>query len=571
MATDDRQILVTGTAPAPATWLVPGNGQVTPRSIFAHFNGAAAASPFYPALKVISDAGQTVGIYPCEALVAAGGSADVSWFPGAELEEAAQPGTGVTQEQFFLDSSSAGVTSSTVLASGLPYVITVQGTFSIYNAALNEGSPNSDAMFPGAVGGRVSLQVGQDAETCFAKVAGGGGPAIGHQNQFQIDLGGGYAHVEPEGGPFVSPQANYLYRYTVTGQGSTASFRINDTPLNDNYGNLQIVIQGTSGASSGGGGGGSLLPPASVANSLLRAVSGVPTWQAQPSLTESDLSLSNVTTADVSTARHGFAPKAPNDETKFLDGTGAYSVPPGGGTISNITSTASTITVGSPAGPTTNVDLPTTGVGAGTYGDSTHVATVTVDARGRITGASSVAISGSAGAGGLLVLYDSGYLGATGALDTGAGGIASGHFCLIVVAYLRSDAAGVASDNVNVIFNNDSSSLYNVNRIRNTNATLSGASTALAAFLNLGTSPAATSTANVFGAFTMTVPAYDGTSNFKTGTAESSATQSPVASSLHDRHAFSYQSTAAISRLKLSPNAGTGYVAGSRLIVYGAQ
>lgn len=46
---------------------------------------------------------------------------------------------------------------------------------------------------------------------------------------------------------------------------------------------------------------------------------------------DSDLSTSNVTTNDVSIAKHGFAPKAPNDATKYLDGTGAYSVPSGSG------------------------------------------------------------------------------------------------------------------------------------------------------------------------------------------------------------------------------------------------
>jgi hypothetical protein len=46
---------------------------------------------------------------------------------------------------------------------------------------------------------------------------------------------------------------------------------------------------------------------------------------------ESDLSLADVTTGDVSTTKHGFAPKLPNDATKYLDGTGAYSVPAGGG------------------------------------------------------------------------------------------------------------------------------------------------------------------------------------------------------------------------------------------------
>lgn len=41
--------------------------------------------------------------------------------------------------------------------------------------------------------------------------------------------------------------------------------------------------------------------------------------------------------------------------------------------------------------------LPTSGVAAGTYGDSTHVSQVTIDSTGRVTGASSVAISGGSG------------------------------------------------------------------------------------------------------------------------------------------------------------------------------
>ena len=39
---------------------------------------------------------------------------------------------------------------------------------------------------------------------------------------------------------------------------------------------------------------------------------------------DSDLSTSDVTTNDVSTTKHGFAPKLPNDATKFFDGTGTY-------------------------------------------------------------------------------------------------------------------------------------------------------------------------------------------------------------------------------------------------------
>lgn len=41
-------------------------------------------------------------------------------------------------------------------------------------------------------------------------------------------------------------------------------------------------------------------------------------------ITEANLSLSDVTTDNVSIARHGFVPKLPNDSTKFLNGVGAF-------------------------------------------------------------------------------------------------------------------------------------------------------------------------------------------------------------------------------------------------------
>jgi hypothetical protein len=46
---------------------------------------------------------------------------------------------------------------------------------------------------------------------------------------------------------------------------------------------------------------------------------------------DSDLSTSDITTNNVSTSKHGFTPKLPNDATKYLDGTGAYTVPAGSG------------------------------------------------------------------------------------------------------------------------------------------------------------------------------------------------------------------------------------------------
>jgi hypothetical protein len=94
MATDDRQILVTGKASAPADFLVPGNGQITPKAINAVYDGTGAATAFLPTLEVVSDAGVVVARCPTTNAVAAGGSAEVSWFPslGQSLSKPLPPG-----------------------------------------------------------------------------------------------------------------------------------------------------------------------------------------------------------------------------------------------------------------------------------------------------------------------------------------------------------------------------------------------------------------------------------------------------------------------------------------------
>jgi hypothetical protein len=66
---------------------------------------------------------------------------------------------------------------------------------------------------------------------------------------------------------------------------------------------------------------------------------------------EAQLSFTDITTNNVSTSKHGFTPKLPNDATKYLDGTGAYTVPAGAGT-DGWTSTAVSLTYSSVDGPT---------------------------------------------------------------------------------------------------------------------------------------------------------------------------------------------------------------------------
>lgn len=52
-----------------------------------------------------------------------------------------------------------------------------------------------------------------------------------------------------------------------------------------------------------------------------------PTYSA---VVEADITLADNTTNNVSTSKHGFTPKLPNDATKYLNGVGAYSVPASG-------------------------------------------------------------------------------------------------------------------------------------------------------------------------------------------------------------------------------------------------
>ncbi len=84
--------------------------------------------------------------------------------------------------------------------------------------------------------------------------------------------------------------------------------------------------------------------------------------------------------------------------TDNADGTRTFTVtntaPSSGGTVTSVGAGTGISVTGTSSVPIVNVAA--SGVGAGTYGDSSHYATVTVDATGRVTAASSVALPASA-------------------------------------------------------------------------------------------------------------------------------------------------------------------------------
>lgn len=77
----DRQIHPTGDEAAPADFVIPSSAELLLKMAFAKFDGSAAAGSFKPCLRIISDAGTVSGEATADNTVAAGGSADVTWFP----------------------------------------------------------------------------------------------------------------------------------------------------------------------------------------------------------------------------------------------------------------------------------------------------------------------------------------------------------------------------------------------------------------------------------------------------------------------------------------------------------
>lgn len=73
--------------------------------------------------------------------------------------------------------------------------------------------------------------------------------------------------------------------------------------------------------------------------------------------------------------------------------------------ILKLTSPQGTLSVLNQTGPNTNIDMPTTGVAAGSYGDGSHSVELTVDAEGRLTSATQVPISGGSGTIGFEIGY----------------------------------------------------------------------------------------------------------------------------------------------------------------------
>ena len=81
MPSVDGLITRTGPVPAPLDYVVPVASDIQPLAITASFDGTSAVGSYVPCLEIIAQSGAVVAYCPLDTTVAAGVSADVSWFP----------------------------------------------------------------------------------------------------------------------------------------------------------------------------------------------------------------------------------------------------------------------------------------------------------------------------------------------------------------------------------------------------------------------------------------------------------------------------------------------------------
>lgn len=87
----DTPILDASVASAPKSYVVAGAQEIILKGVTASFNGSGAAGSYVPAVQIIDPGGNVVGTYTLGSTLAAGASADVSWFPGVTNSASLNP------------------------------------------------------------------------------------------------------------------------------------------------------------------------------------------------------------------------------------------------------------------------------------------------------------------------------------------------------------------------------------------------------------------------------------------------------------------------------------------------
>lgn len=221
------------------------------------------------------------------------------------------------------------------------------------------------------------------------------------------------------------------------------------------------------------------------------------------------------------------------------------------------------------AGVDVDAGLPDTGVTPGTYGDATNVGQFTVDAKGRITFADDVAISGGGGGGGTLELIAE-VVTSGSAADVDFTSIATTWRDLEVHVSGRGNAGGVTNVGLQMQFNGDTGGNYDYAFAENNGAggtAFGGAAAQTSLFV--GRLTAATAPANVAAHIQTRIGDYKGTTFEKANLSHSAHKLINSATGTNQlTSGGAWRSTAAINRVRVFPASST-FVDGTVVSLYG--
>lgn len=85
MASADVVLQAQPTAAVPLDYTIPPAQEVMPLCVTASIDGSGAAGQFLPTLEILAPSGAVIARCPTSTIVAAGGSADTTWFPLGNL------------------------------------------------------------------------------------------------------------------------------------------------------------------------------------------------------------------------------------------------------------------------------------------------------------------------------------------------------------------------------------------------------------------------------------------------------------------------------------------------------
>ena len=132
--------------------------------------------------------------------------------------------------------------TSTVLTSGSEYRLEVVGNFSWWiNGVVPYGAPDTILV---QSGGQAERPASMDGETIYGEVD--SSRAVPRHTdaaqRLMFNTGSGWTHVEPEGGPYSSPQPGHAYTYVVIGEGQPLGAALYEPDMGVVNGQLRLDV-----------------------------------------------------------------------------------------------------------------------------------------------------------------------------------------------------------------------------------------------------------------------------------------------------------------------------------------